>query len=159
MIKYCLDKWNENHKRLEEVLASDTTLNSCDYQYLVELVVEHILNGCEGVCCGKWDKEHITRVDDGDYQGTLLFLIPKKTYQPSEYEYLMTYAGYGSCSGCDALKAIQEWGEKPPEDWQIEDFMALCKDLVTNMVKPYNNGWRYEEEFETVTMEAHDDRT
>ena len=30
--------------------------------------------------------------------------------------------------------------------------MALCKDLVTSIIKPYNCGWRSEEEFEEVTM-------
>ena len=153
MIKYCLDKWNENQKRLEAVLAADTSLNKCDYKYLVRLVVKHILNGdADSNFCYGWDAEHITEVDNGDYQGTLLFLIPRDTDQPSEYEYLMTYVGYGSCCGCDTLQSIQDWGENTVNDRQLKDFMALCKDLVTNMVKPYNCGWRNEEEFEAVTV-------
>lgn len=153
MIKYCLDKWNANHKRLEAVLAADTALNKCDYKYLVKLVVKHILNGpADSVIDDEWDAENITEVDNGDYQGTLLFLIPRNTYQPSEYEYLMTYTWYGSCSGCDTLQSIQNYGEEPINDRQLKMFMALCKDLVTNMIKPYNCGWRNEEEFETVTV-------
>lgn len=43
----------------------------------------------------------------------------------------MTYVGYGSCSGCDTLQAIQECGENIPTPEQLKDFMSLCKDLVT----------------------------
>ena len=144
MIKYCLDRWNKNQQTLRDQLEKDTSLNFCDYKYLVELVTRYILG---------WDAENITVVDDGDYQGTQLFLIPEDTYQPFEYQYLMTYVGYGSCSGCDTLQAIQDYGEKPLTPEQVTDFMSLCKDLVTNMIKPYNIGWRETSEFEPVSVE------
>lgn len=153
MLKYCLNKWNQNRGLLEEKLKTDTTLNSCDYSDLVKLVVDFILNPGGDI---KWDSDEITVVDNGDYQGTQLFLIPRKTYQPCEYEYLMTYVGYGSCSGCDTLQAIQDYREKPLTEEQVKDFMTLCKDLLTNMVKPYNCGWRHEEDFVEVTMEGGD---
>lgn len=147
MLKYCLRKWDENKKKLEEELLKDPLLNECEYKHIVEKVVEIILNTNEEYL---WNTEGITEIDDGDYQGTLLFLIPRKTYQPLEYEYLMTYVGYGSCSGCDALQAIQDYGESPISEDQLKDFMALCKDIITNMIKPYNCGWRNEEEFTEV---------
>ena len=147
MLKYCLKKWDENKKKLEEELLKDPLLNKCEYKHIVEKVVEIILNTNEEYL---WNTEGITEIDDGDYQGTLLFLIPRKTSQPSEYEYLMTYVGYGSCSGCDALQAIQDYGEKPISEDQLKGFMALCKDIITNMIKPYNCGWRNEEEFTEV---------
>lgn len=146
MIKYCLDCWNKNQQSLREQLEKDASLNSCEYEYLVKLVTRYILGK-------EWDAENITVVDNGDYQGTLLFLIPRDTYQPSEDEYLMTYVGYGSCSGCDTLQAIQEHGENIPTPEQLKDFMSLCKDLVTNMIKPYNTGWRATSDFEPVVME------
>jgi len=146
VIKYCLDRWNKNQQTLRDQLEKDTSLNFCDYKYLVELVTRYILGH-------GWDAENITVVDDGDYQGTQLFLIPEDTYQPFEYQYLMTYVGYGSCSGCDTLQAIQDYGEKPLTPEQVTDFMSLCKDLVTNMIKPYNIGWRETSEFEPVSVE------
>lgn len=146
MIKYCLNCWNENQQKLREHLAQDTELNSCGYEYLVQLVVNKILGG-------EWDSEHITTINNGDYQGTLLFLIPRVTYQPSESEYLMTYADYGSCSGCDALQAIQDHIDESLRPEQVNDFMTLCKDLITNMIKPYNIGWRSSPDFETVTVD------
>lgn len=143
MIKYCLKKWDENKNDLKLALERYSEINSCDYSDLVKLVTDYILGE-------EWDSENITMIDNGDYQGTLLFLIPKDTYQPAEYEYLATFVSYGSCSGCDTLQAIQSWSDEPVTEEQIEDFMTLCKDLVTNMRKPFNNGWRSEPEFEEV---------
>lgn len=160
MLKYCYHKWDCNKNGLREVIRNDKNINSCDYKYLVKLVTRYILNGefPSKLSKGnwKWDAENITEVDNGDYQGTLLFLIPRDCYQPSEYEYLLTYAGYGSCSGCDSLLNIQEcyrFEEELPSEEQVKEYMELCKDLVTNMVKPYNNGWRQDDLFDQVTVE------
>lgn len=150
MLKYCLNKWNQNEKVLEERLKTTTGLNDCSYVDLVKLVVECILNEGTASYEKRWDINDITEIDHGDYQGTLLFLIPLRTYQPAEYEYLMTYVGYGSCSLCDTLRAIQDWPGDLLREEQVKDFMSLCKDLITNMIKPYNGGWRNEEEFEEV---------
>lgn len=147
MLKFCKDAWYKNKDKLEAVIMMDTKLNHCDYSYLVELIVEYILNPSIETDYEKFDTDAITVIDNGDYQGTLLFMIPRKTYQPSEYDYLLTYANYGSCSGCDTLLSIQDWGDKLPTENQIKDYMTLCKDLVCNIVKPYNCGWREDEEF------------
>lgn len=156
MLKYCLDKWNKNKELLEEKLKTDRNVNSCDYVDLVKMVVDCILNDGQPLDeyngQYKWDSDAIKVIDDGDYQGTQLFLIPLKTYQPCEYEYLMTYVGYGSCSVCDTLQSIQGWETGLLTEEQVKDFMALCKDLLTNMIKPYNGGWRFNEDFEEVTV-------
>lgn len=149
MIKYCLDRWERNKGFLEEALRTGTGFNSCSYDDLIKLVVNCILNSEDD----RWDAEEITTIDNGDYQGTLLFLIPANTYQPCEYEYLMTFVGYGSCSGCDLLQSIQNnWSHERLTYEQIKDFMMLCKGLVENMIKPYNCGWRNEEEFNEVVI-------
>lgn len=148
MLKYCLNKWNQNKDLLKNKLEKDTSLNSCEYSYLVKLVVEYILN--HGEENRKLDSDRITMVDNGDYQGTQLFLIPFDTYQPCEYDYLMTYAGYGSCSGCDTLLSIQGYGDELLTENQVKLFMSLCKDLVTSIIKPYNFGWRWEDDFDEV---------
>ena len=164
MLKYCLDKWNENKDKLEARLHTDKKIYECDYKYLVKLVVDVILNDGLGELDYHpdlyWNSEKITEIDNGDYQGTLLFLIPQETYQPSEYEYLMTYVGYGSCSGCDTLQHIRSifwYDDEGPEELKekaIKEYFALCKDILTNMIKPYNGGWRNDERFEVVTMEV-----
>lgn len=44
MLKYCLRKWDENKKKLEDSIRNDSNLNDCDYKYLVQKVVDIILN-------------------------------------------------------------------------------------------------------------------
>ena len=155
MIKYCLDKWDKNQDKLREALAKDAELYHCGYTYIVKLVVQHILNdGVTNEHDMKWSMD-ITEIDDGNYQGTLLYLIPANTYQPSASEYLMTHVYYGSCSVCDTLQRIQadfNWMRKVvlPNEEQINDFMTLCRNLICNMIKPYNTGWGYESDFDTI---------
>lgn len=148
MIKYCLDQWNRNQSLLRKQLETDTSLNECGYEYLVKLVTKYILGN-------DWDAEHITAVNNGGYQGILLFLIPRNTYSPSEYDYFMTYVNYGSCAYCDTLQAIQDYkcNDDPITEEQICGFMKLCKDLVTNMIRPYNIGWRSHPDFNPVEFD------
>ena len=146
MVKHCVKKWNDNKDNLEKKLRKVSGWNSCDYKDLVALIVEQILNNGEED--GKWNTGAITEIDNGDYQGTILFLIPRNTYQPFEGDYLMTYVGYGSCSGCDTLLSIQDFSDELLTDRQVRDFMMLCKDIVVNMILPYNTGWRHSDEFD-----------
>lgn len=153
MLKYCLKKWDANNGKLRDALANHPNLNDVEYIDLFKMVVHYILNdGGFDVCddrrfqLGKWSENFITQIDNGDYQGTLLFLVARDTYQPDEDEYLMTYVGYGSCSGCDALEAAKAC------DSMADDIFRICKDMVTNMVKPYNSGWRSDEDFATVEI-------
>lgn len=152
MMKIMKERWDLNKAKLEHELRTRTGLNVCNYEYLVELTFEIIFNSSSDEGYGKTlNLDSITAIDNGDYQGTLLFVIPFEVCQPCESEYIMTYIGYGSCSGCDALQAAQEWNEKELlEDWQVKDFMSICKDLVCNAVSPYNHGWREDDNFKPV---------
>ena len=150
MLKFCRDAWDKNKGLLEEAIKQDATLNHCNYDHLVELIVTYILNPSIKVRYEKFWVEGITVIDNGGYQGTRLYIIPRKTYQPSAEDYLLTYAYYGSCSACDALQFIQSWELTTPTEEQVKDFMNLCKDLVCNITKPYNYGWREETEFTEV---------
>jgi hypothetical protein len=155
MIKYCLKKWDQNKEKLEKVLRERTDMNQCGYKDLVEIVVTNILNdgrANEDLEFDDRDVKRISEIDDGNYEGTLLYLIPANRYQPDEEEYLMTYIGYGSCSCCDTLMHIQMYGDDNGAltDRQVKDFMTLCKDIITNMIKPYNHGWRYDAEYDSI---------
>lgn len=159
MIKFCVEKWEKNNKLLEEALRSRTDLNTCGYKTLVEMIVTYIFNDgidYKGYQFGThtvFRPDRITEIDDGDYQGTLIFLIPTANYQPSAGSYLMTNVYYGSCSGCDTLQGIQGYSEDFLTNRQVADFMILCKDLVQNTIKPYNSGWYHDEQFDTVEVE------
>ena len=157
MIKYCIEKWDKNKDLLRSALNNNELLNHVlnkndddpleylKYKDLVKLTVMFILNDEN-----EWDVNKITEIDDGDYQGTLLYLIPEDTYQPDSSEYLMTFVEYGSCSGCDTLQGIQCFLGTKGRNESINDLMSLCKDLICNMIKPYNTGWRYDERFSMI---------
>ena len=113
MLKYCRDKWYENKDKLEEAIRNSDDLNFCNYKTLVEMIVEYILNpSSDDNSIDEFDEDEITVIDNGDYQGTQLFMIPRKTYQPSAGDYLLTYTYYGSCSGCDTLQGMQKWSDE-----------------------------------------------
>lgn len=157
MLKFCVEAWDKNKEYLEKAIRADNSLNSCDYVDLVKLVVKYILNPMIEERYHKFNPDGITIIDNGDYQGTLLFMIPRGTYQPDPYDYLLTYVYYGSCSGCDTLQSIQNWSNELPTEQQVIDFMTLCRHLVCNMVKPYNGGWCCNEDFKEVVVEGWED--
>lgn len=157
MLRILKDKWAKNEALLREKLSKidfdDYGSEYRNYKGLVALTFETIYNDGDNAdlqcsydnlnCTG------ITEIDDGDYQGTLLFLIPFNSYQPSEYEYLMTYIGYGSCTVCDTLQRILcDDGEE-----RTSGLLNLCRYFVVNAIKPYNDGWRYYNAFEQVKFE------
>lgn len=106
------------------------------YEEIVKTVVRTITDG------GHWntpDPDRITVINDGDYQGTLVFVIGEVGYQPSTYWVTKVY--YGSCSGCDTLQSIQEGSEylyevgeyaKPTAE-QAKDYQTLALHIVQNM--------------------------
>ena len=159
MIKYCIEKWDKNKDLLRSALDNNKLLNHVlnkndddpleylEYKDLVKLTVMFILNDEN-----EWNENKIKEIDDGDYQGTLLYLIPEDTYQPNSSEYLMTFVEYGSCSACDTLQTIQCYLDIRNRDKSIDDLMNLCKDLICNMIKPYNTGWKYDEKFNTIEI-------
>src|SRR6185312_2360930 len=166
MINFAVNQWDKNKQKLEEnILNNLKDYEDCNYRYLVAKVIEFIFNDEESEFTGDdYDCEKITEINNGSYQGTLLYMIPEKGYQPSEYQYLMTYVNYGSCSGCDTLKALQrqvedifdEYSDYTPEAeaektaQAVKDIMSLCLHLVQNTIKPYNKGWAFDENFEEV---------
>lgn len=136
MIKYCYDRWKDKEKDLKQVLEENKDLDSCTYLDLVKIVTKVIL-GEE-----QWNINKIHEIDDGDYQGTLIFLIPSTGYQPTNNEYLITYIGYGSCSVCDTLMSIQNsYPNEVQKEEKIKEYMHLCRDIIMNMIHPYPGGY------------------
>ena len=69
------------------------------------------------------DYERITVIDNGDYQGTLVFVVASKSYQPNDY--WVSTVDYGSCSGCDTYQAYSTYDENPEESAPHMLTMAL----------------------------------
>lgn len=122
-------QWEENKHLLEEWFKN----TPCDYEYqkIVEKLFELVLKPLDGYR-SEFDVEEITTIDNGDYQGTQIFLIPYECYQPSESEYVVTYQSYGSCSGCDSLLSISVYSGDKPNEQQIKDLMSLALHLMQN---------------------------
>ena len=72
----------------------------------------------------------MTVVDDGDYQGTEIFIMPLDEYQPDIENYIYTHTYYGSCSGCDTLQHISMYDDELPNEVQIQDYMELALHLL-----------------------------
>lgn len=123
MIEKFVRIWDEHKEEVEEVYRAN---HPNDYFSIVENIIT-LLN--------KYDEDYnkpsteIHAINDGDYQGTLLFLIPTDTYQPDEYYYVKVY--YGSCSGCDTLGAIRSYEyDKAPSEEQVKDYMMLSLHII-----------------------------
>lgn len=156
MLKFCVQQWHKNKDKLRSAIQKDKKLQDCEYGYLVKLVVDHIFNEDDEMAL-RWDADSITEVNNGSYQGTILWMIPLETYQPDEGDYLLTFVNYGSCSGCDTLLHLQAvMFDGKMDNKIVSGFMSLCKDLVCNTVKPYNSGWRNEEIFDSVEEQANE---
>jgi hypothetical protein len=74
------------------------------------------------------DPDRITVIDDGDYQGSLVFVIGARGYQPSSY--WLTRAAYGSCSACDTLQGILD--EQDPNA-RAQQLMTLALHMVQRL--------------------------
>lgn len=79
------------------------------------------------------DPARIHLIDDGDYQGTLLFVIASDGYQPSKY--WAVKIGYGSCSGCDTFEGIKSYADadEPATDEQVSEYMTLALHVVQGL--------------------------
>lgn len=127
MIQTFVDRFMEAKPRLEGVFAAK---HPESYKSIIEAVVTHI-RGEDGY--GEPDPKRIHQIDDGDYQGTLVFVIAAGGYQPSDYWYVKV--GYGSCSGCDTLQGICGYSDDLPTPDQISQYMTLALHIVQGLKK------------------------
>lgn len=144
MLNYCKYKWAENEQKLKEAIEKSENHIEWEYDDLVRMVVTYILNkgGDEEKVYGANWSDNLAIIDDGDYQGTLIYLIHREVYQPSPDDYLITYVDYGSCPGCDTLEGIQsdyDNKEKYPKPGQVMEYMTLCRDIVTHFKHPFDS--------------------
>ena len=103
------------------------------YGAIVQTVIETIAaDGLESGY-GAPDPTRIHEIDDGDYQGTLLYVIAANGYQPSTY--WSVKVSYGSCGGCDTLQGIHDdggWLDKPTPT-QATDYQTLALHIVQSL--------------------------
>lgn len=130
MIKEFVERWNKYKENLEKYFRNTKQEEYDTYEKIVKILFDKVINQ-EETKYYKFATNNITVIDDRDYQGTQIFIIPLDTYQPEINDYVVTNTYYGLCSGCDTLQAISEYDydEKPDEN-QIKDYMELALHLL-----------------------------
>ena len=87
MIKEFVERWDKYKGDLEKYFRTTRQEEYSTYEDIVIALFEEVINK-EDINCHEFDLEQMTIIDDGDYQGTRIFIIPLKTYQPSVEEYV-----------------------------------------------------------------------
>ena len=98
-----------------------------EYKDVVRIVVEVLRNDEYG----EMDPKRIHEIDDGHYQGTKVFVIACTGYQPDIY--YAVAVDYGSCSLCDLLESIHNYGDGQPTDDQVRQYWTLALHVVQNL--------------------------
>ncbi len=125
MIQEFVDRWERGKPEIRKAFEEE---HPDSYGSIVKAVVKvlHDAGQYESI-----DPERIHEIDDGDYQGTLLFVIAASGYQPNKYWCVKVC--YGSCSGCDTLEAIRGYKNTPPTPDQVDDYMTLALHIVQGL--------------------------
>lgn len=126
MIEEFTKAWFANLHAMREKF---TAQHPEDYTAIVRAVVQMLAAASDDY--DKPDPERIHEIDDGHYQGTLVYVIGCAGYQPDKYWYVKV--GYGSCSGCDTLQAISGYSSEPPNDTQVSEYMTLALHIVQGL--------------------------
>ena len=129
MIQTFIDRFLAKKPELEAIFSA---AHPSDYKEIVTNVIKLVTDEEE---YGDFnpDPERVHQIDDGDYQGTLLFVVAAKGYQPSDYWYVKV--GYGSCSGCDTLESIKNYDDETPKPEQVKDYMTLALHVAEGLKK------------------------
>lgn len=130
MITEFIDKFQEIKPRLLEQFSKEEPDNYSDiFKQTIKMMFENTED--------RWsiqsvtpDFERITVIDDGDYQGTLVFVVASKGYQPSDYWATTVY--YGSCSGCDTF---QEYSDYDNPEKSAPEMVTMALHMIESMKK------------------------
>lgn len=152
MIKEFIDQWWKHKDNMERYFKSIPKIRAIDYEDIVKALIGNVLN-CEEELVRYKISTDIHVIDDGEYQGTQIFVVHNDTYQPDVDDYFFTHNYYGSCSGCDTLQSITQYQPKPATDEQVKELMKLAFDLLRNF-KPLVEGAEYKGKSVHLTEET-----
>lgn len=129
MEKEVIQQWDLNKNDLKKYFKSlsHKDLTRLEYKDLVVSTFKYAIKYLDRIL----DTDEITEIDNGDYQGTKIYLIPNGRYQPSIKDYYITSVDYGSCSGCDTLLNYQEeCYTESDKGVLINNYMTMCLHIV-----------------------------
>lgn len=119
MIQKFVDEYMSKREQVKKVFSEK---HPDDYKDVVKATIDTLED---------LDSSKIREIDYGEYQGTLLYIIPTDDYQPDEYYFVMV--DYGSCSGCDILKGIREYDSETPREDQVKQYMDLSLHIIQGL--------------------------
>lgn len=122
--------FDKNRAKIRQALG-DETYNS--YEGLLRVALTSMQDNLDPY--GYPNPGNIHVIDDSDYEGTLLLVVPEQTYQPITY--WVFKVNYGSCSTCDTLLNINFSVGEPrgTSDQQKDDYMTLILHMIQSAVK------------------------
>jgi hypothetical protein len=123
MIQALVDRFMKKKKLIAKAFEDHPS----HYINIVEAVVSAISE--ESPDCDL-DYSRIHEICNGGYKGELLYIIPSK-YSRAKYWFVII--NYGSCSGCDTLKAIRKYEYGKPSKNQVKDYMTLALHIVQGL--------------------------
>ena len=129
MIQKFVERFMESKPEIEKQFTEKHPEN---YEDIVRIVVEALYDQDDEYNKTP-DPKRIHRIDDGDYQGTLIFIIGANGYQPDIY--WSVKVNYGSCSGCDTLEGIRGYDTSAPSQKQVKDYMTLALHIVQGLTE------------------------
>lgn len=125
-----IQKFVDRFVAREEELREQFSLAHPDsYTDIVQHVVTLVSN--EDDYSDSPDPSRMHVIDDGDYQGTRLYIFASYGYQP--WTYWIIKVSYGSCSGCDTFESIRGYDNDEPSSQQVDDYMTLALHMIQSM--------------------------
>lgn len=136
MKKEFVNAWRENMNKLQEYFKTTKQEEYDSYEKIVTNIFQIVINpylenNSEYPLKEGFNTKEMTVIDNGDYQGTQLFILPLNVYQPSIEDYVVTNTYYGSCSGCDTLLSISSYDTSElPNEEQVKGYMTLSLHII-----------------------------
>jgi hypothetical protein len=128
MIEKFVLQWEKNKHLIQRVFELK---HPESYKDVVHAVIDSLYDEDSDDYYERPSSTRIHEIDDGDYQGTLLYVIGASGYQPSTYWYVKV--GYGSCSACDTLKGIRNYEDDTPTPEQVKEYMVLALHIIQGL--------------------------
>jgi len=132
MNKDIVNAWGKHQEEVKQWIASIEDQGEIEYEMLLKNTIR-IMFEDGGDWSGMPDFKHITQIDYGEYQGTFVFIMGGRTYQPNVNEHWYTYVSYGSCSGCDTLESVRCYKGGRPTTEQVTEYWTLCLHMIQRM--------------------------
>lgn len=150
MVKEFLEKWWKHKDNMESWFRGFADISEVKWHGIAMALVENILN--RGVEWCKLSNE-VKVIDDGNLEGTNIFIYHNDVCVPSITDYFFTHNHYGTCSGCDTLLSIVDGYHGKATDEQVKLLMRLAFDLLRN-IKPMAADAQYDYEEIHLTEEG-----